>query len=383
MAHELDWNEATGEAAMISRVETPWHRLGIVFDPSKNEMDLDAALRLAGLDWRVKKQSHFIYDEVAGVHKPSDDAYSVVRQDRMEVVGTVGGQYHPLQNDEAFGVLRPLLDEGTARIETAGSLRGGKQVWMLARFDVETIIKRAIEAGGDERLLGLLVDETLPYGLFTNDHSGGARARIKETAIRVVCANTFAMSMQAQEEGTSVEVKHSKSVAENYRLAAQLMLKGVGQRFADLARARVLMKETPLRDYAGWGERPFQRLVLDVVAPVAHLEAKIARRDDNPRTRAALTQASAKRDEVRRLWDAGKGHSGDGSAWEAFQGTVEWLDHGEKALTGKGNRAERRAESLYGGALASVKTRVARRLFAYAGADDEGKRALVFGAKEE
>jgi len=380
MAHELDFNEMTGEAAMISRIETAWHRLGIVFDPSKGEMDLDSALRLAGLDWKVKKVNHFIWDEIAGIHKPSDDAFSIVRQDRQEVVGTVGSFYHPLQNEEAFGVLRPLLESGVARIETAGSLRGGKQVWMLVRFDVETILRKAIEAGGDESLLGLLVDENLPYGLFTNDHSGGARARIKETAVRVVCANTYGMSMNADEQGTSVEITHGKNVAESYKAAAQLMLNGVGQRFAALAQARQAMKVTILRDYLGWGERPFQRLVLDQVAPVAHLEAKILRRDDNPHTRTALEKANRVREEVRQLWTDGKGHEGDGSAWEAFQGAVEWIDHGQSSVKGKENRDEKRAESLHGGHLNGLKSRIARKLFAYAAADDEGKEALVFNS---
>ena len=381
MAHELDFNEQTGEAAMISRVETAWHRLGIVFDPTRGEMDLDSALRLAGLDWKVKKVNHFIQDEINGGFKPSDDSFSIVRQDRQEAVGTVGSFYTPLQNEDAFGVLRPVLESGVARIETAGSLRNGKQVWMLARFDVEAILKLAIEAGGDESLLGLLIEETLPYGLFTNDHSGGARARIKETAVRVVCANTFAMSMSAKEEGTSVEITHGKNVAGAYKAAAQLMLNGVASRFTKLAEARSIMKTTVLRDYLGWGERPFQRLVLDQVAPVAHLEAKISRRDDNPHTRTALEKANRVRQEVRDLWDAGKGHSGDGSAWEAFQGAVEWVDHGASSLKGKDDRDERRAESLFGGHLSNVKSRIARNLFAYAAADEVGKEALVFGTK--
>lgn len=386
MAHELDYNEATGEAAMISRIETPWHRLGITYDPSKaGEMDLDSALRLAGLDWRVRKMAHSIEfeDEETGetIRKKSRDAFSIVRTDRMDVIGTVGDIYNPLQNEDAFGILRPMLDDGIAVIETAGSLRGGKQVWMLVRFDVGTIVEKALEAGGSETLVGLLVDETLPYGLFTNDHSGGAKARIKETAIRVVCANTFGFAMGKDETGTSVEIVHGKNVTENYKAAAQLMLSGMAERYAKLAEARALMEATPLRDYAGWGERPFQRLVLDKVFPVAHLEAKIARRDDNPRTRSALEKANEKRSEIRALWDDGRGHSGSGSAWEAFQGAVEYLDHARSALRGESNRDERRVQSLHDGTLGKVKGRIARGLFAYAAANERGKEEIVFGDK--
>lgn len=384
MSHELDVNEATGEAAMISRIETPWHRLGIVFDPSENEMDLDSALRLAGLDFVVKKYRHGVDlpTEDGDVERvESDDAYSIVRLDRRKIIGTVGPNYKPLQQEEAFGPLRSLIDDGIARIETAGSLRGGAQVWMLVRFDVETIVKKALEAGASETLLSMLVDETLPYGLFTNDHSGKAKARIKETAIRVVCANTFAMSMSEKHDGISVEIVHGQNVVENYRAAAQLMLSGMAERYAKLAEARALMEATPLRDYAGWGERPFQRLVLDPMVPVAHLEEKIRRRDENPRTKAALKRATDLRAEIRQLWDSGRGHSGDGSTWEAFQGAVEWIDHSDSAVRGQDDRDERRARSLHDGTLAAMKSGIARRLFAYAAADDEGKRAMVFGKK--
>lgn len=417
MPADLDINQETGEAAMISRRLTPWHRAGIVFE---EDLDLDEALRLAGLDFRVRKVPHYIAVpqrvftfpimvteedarerlRIRGVsleglqftrdaiglqvdrvdHKQSGDSFSIIREDRMEAIGTVGSTYEPLQNEDGFGVVRPLVEEGTAVIETAGSLRGGKQVWLLVRFDVETIVEKAIEAGADPKLLEALVDESLPYGLFTGDHSGGAKARIKETGIRVVCANTFDASMGSKEDGTSVEVTHGKNVVEAYAAAAKIMLAGVGSRFAKLAEARETMEATPLRDYGGWGERPYQRLVLDRIVPIAHLEEKIRRRDDNPHTRAALERASEKRMEIRTLWDDGAGHAGSGSAWEAFQGAVEWIDHAGSALVGSSDRDVRRVTSLHDGGLGRTKNRIARGLFAYAASDDDGKERMVFGS---
>lgn len=374
MAHELDYSDSMGRHAMFSVKETPWHRLGIVLEDSP---DVDSALRLGGLDFEVEKVPHFIrLDGLDGAveYKRSGDAFSIVRRDRQEVIGTVGSTYEPLQQETAFGVLRPVVDQGLATIETAGVLRGGKQVWMLARFNLGEIVRRAIEQGGDPTLIELIANEVVPYGLFTNDHSGAAKARMKETAVRVVCANTFGMAMGKAEEGTSVEITHGKNIEELYRTAANMMLSGVAQRYAQLARARALLETTDLR---GMEERPFRRLVLDPTVPIRHLERKVQRREDTVRTRIALDAAHGKRAEIRRLWDEGDGHTGSGSAWEAFQGLVQWTDHSSQSLNGQEERDERRATSLYDGTLGNIKSKVARGVFAYAAAENEDERLAL------
>ena len=81
---------------------------------------------------------------------------------------------------------------------------------------------------------------------------------------------------------------------------------------------------------------------------------------------------------IRQLWDEGRGHTGDGSAWEAFQAAVEFIDHAPAAVRGE-DTAEKRALGLYDGAPGQIKQRIARNLFAYASADEAGQEALVFG----
>jgi phage/plasmid-like protein (TIGR03299 family) len=381
MSHELDYNQATEKHAMISVKQTPWHRLGIVLDDAP---DLDLALELAGLNFGVEKVPHFFRlpytPETAheGRYRRSSDSFTIIRTDRMESIGTVGSTYQPLQNSDAFGVLRPILEDGVAKIETAGVLRGGSQVWMLTRFDLTTVIERAIEKGGDPELLEVLAGEVMPYGLFTNDHSGKAKGRIKETAIRVVCANTFGMAMGHDEEGTSVEVSHTANVTERYKAAAQKMLTGVAVRYAQLAKARMLMSRTTLGtrtdEIVG---RPFTKLVLDTAVPILHLERKIQRHEGTGHTTAALDKAHGLRKEIRELWFDGSGHEGNGSAWEAFQGSAEWIDHASASLRGQTDRDERRAASLYEGQLGRTKSRIARQLLAYAAADTAEKRSAL------
>ena len=129
---------------MFSVRETPWHGLGrIVMDaPASRE-----ALKLAGLDWQVESRN--IYSG-AGAMIPGYRAN--VRSTDDAVLGVVSDRYRIVQNEEAFQFTDDLLGEGVT-YETAGSLQGGKKVWMLAKLPEKYII-----AG----------DEVAPHGVNSN-----------------------------------------------------------------------------------------------------------------------------------------------------------------------------------------------------------------------
>ena len=69
-----------------------------------------------------------------------------------------------------------LAQTGEVVIETAGSIRGGKRVWFLARGDSYEM------PGGDK---------SYSYLLGSNAHDGSGAIRLDPTDIRVVCANTL------------------------------------------------------------------------------------------------------------------------------------------------------------------------------------------------
>ena len=84
-----------------------------------------------------------------------------------------------VQNTEAFAFTDALLGEGV-QYETAGSLMGGRKVWLLARLPREFII-----AG--ERIS--------PYLVFSNTHDGSGAVRVAVTPIRVCCNNTLNLAL--------------------------------------------------------------------------------------------------------------------------------------------------------------------------------------------
>ena len=123
---------------MSAEVETmfylrkePWHGLGTQVMEAPNSKE---ALKLAGLDWKVVQEPL-----ITGAGDMVDGYKANVRNTDNQVLGVVGDRYRIVQNEEAFAFTDDLLGYGV-RYETAGSLQGGKKVWMLAHMPQEYII---------------------------------------------------------------------------------------------------------------------------------------------------------------------------------------------------------------------------------------------------
>ena len=195
----------------------------------------------------------------------------------------------------------------------------------------------------------------LPYGLATNDHTGKEMARLKETGVRVVCWNTISFSLNKSEGGIDISVPHTTSVEEKWKEATNQLFSNLVGRYVAMANYRKIFAETQLP------AAKFTKLVLDVAYPIAHLENRIQRRESTGHTEAALKKAGEKRGRIADLWFRGKGQTGDHSAWEAYQGLIEHVDHDDNAQKTGGNRVQ----SLMDGSLKTVKDRVFRGLNDY------------------
>lgn len=99
--------------------------------------------------------------------------------------------------------------------------------------------------------------------------------------------------------------------------------------------------------------------MLDVAAPVPD---ELDRAGLTPRQEVARQRVLARRDRLSHLWENGAGHSGDHSAWEAYNAVVESVDHDEEVWRVRGSRAE----ALLDGRLVEIKDRVLGALVAAA-----------------
>lgn len=159
--------------------EKPWHGLGTKVDKAPTSAD---ALHLAGLDWMVEQKNI----QLCGGSKIQNYKANV-RSSDGQVLGIVSDRYRIVQNQDAFEFTDSIIG-GDVRYETAGSLNGGRKIWLLAKLP-ETEI-----AG----------DKTEPYMVFSNTHDGSGAIRVAMTPIRVVCNNTLNLALDSAKRAWSV-----------------------------------------------------------------------------------------------------------------------------------------------------------------------------------
>jgi phage/plasmid-like protein (TIGR03299 family) len=182
MAHELEINKETGEASFASLRQPAWHNLGTVF---QDEVSTAEMLSLAKLDnWNVRLE-----EVPVPANFVSDRNYSFVSRtnpfnnEQTDILGVVGERYVPLQNEDLFSFGDNLLDGG-GRWETAGSIKGGRQVFGSIALERETIL----DPNG-------VSDEIKSYLLLNTSHDGSIAIQASITPVRVVCANTLNLAL--------------------------------------------------------------------------------------------------------------------------------------------------------------------------------------------
>jgi phage/plasmid-like protein (TIGR03299 family) len=178
---------AAVETMMYVKSEgTPWHGLGTAVDEAPN---LREAAKLAGLEWLVEKHPLYVQLNVDGKRttKRVTGKFATVRVTDFEILGIVDEQYGVLQNGEVVQILEEAVRDLGVELKatTAGSLRGGKEIFIAARVPKDLVI-------GDG-------DVSFPYLLARTGHDGGTSLDIFPTATRVVCWNTLNLALQLRE----------------------------------------------------------------------------------------------------------------------------------------------------------------------------------------
>ena len=284
MAHEVD--------TMFSSQKKPWHYAETEDVTTITDRDCTAeeAIIAAGLDWEVTKKPV----EYSGKHFA--DKYFLVRTDRNEALGITGKVYNPVQNREAFRFFDEVtLDKHGAKYVTAGSLRGGSMVWILAKLP--------------EVLEVTPSDVVEQYLLLVNPHNGKAKWSMQYTPVRVVCNNTLTMALGSAFRQVRFNHIGEPITASNIKTAQDIL--GISAQKADsfMEIAKVLLDYTP-------SEAEVEE-VFNILLP-ENQEAKYSTKTDNARAK------------VQELVYSGKGNDEEGvrgTGWSLYNGFTEYADH--------------------------------------------------------
>jgi phage/plasmid-like protein (TIGR03299 family) len=283
----------------------PWHSLGTALEEA-DLYDCPSASRKAGLDWEVEIVPLVAADTQAQVaHR------AVRRTSDARVLGVVGPRYAPLQNKDAFSWFQPFLDAREAALHTAGSLKQGSRVWVLAKLNRDPLV---IAEG----------DTVEKFLLLSHGHDGSLAVRCGFTPVRVVCANTLAMA-HGSDASKLIRVRHTESVLESLASVREIM---------DLANAEFQATAAQYRRLARKGVN--QDDVRKYVRRVLKIESE---EDISARSRNIV-------EEIAQLAEAGRGNdlpSVRGTLWTAYNGVSEWLTYG------RGRSDDNRLNSLWFG----------------------------------
>jgi phage/plasmid-like protein (TIGR03299 family) len=286
----------TDSDSMFSVRVTPWHALGAVLEHPP--ASVGEAIAASGLSWSVAKEPIAIHrggtppDWAGPVSEAIPGYYATVRQDTQDVLGIVGERYRIVQNDEAFAFVDQLLGS-SIHFETAGSLHGGRRVWVLATLPDH------VEVGGDP---------VRPYVLLMNSHDGSTAVVAATTPVRVVCQNTLNWGLQNARQKFSI--RHTEAVTQRVHEARRVLDLSINyyeqfKRFGDeLASQRCTERQL--------------RSVLDELYPAGTGDSM------SGRTRRSRQQT---KDRIAELFLRGETQgNAPGSKWSAVNAIVEYGD---------------------------------------------------------
>ena len=191
MAHMLEMTNAGAAMAYRASAGKPWHGLGV---PVSDTMTPVEMMDAAPLNWTVSKHDTFIEGDFGnGVEKIKTPVQALVRDSDGKIFDTVGPDWNPVQNAEAFDFFTDFVSKGDMVMDTAGALKEGRLVWALASIkDGFTLFNG---------------DEVKGYLLFSNPHIYGKSIDVRFCSVRVVCNNTITMAL-AERGKNSVKINH-------------------------------------------------------------------------------------------------------------------------------------------------------------------------------
>jgi len=289
--------------------EPMWHGLGEIVQEYPGR---ERAMQLAGHDFTVvEHQIHKGHQIVGGEPAPAalfagptvPGWKALVNGNTGAVLNIARDSYTVVQNSTLWDIVDAIVDQPNVRYETAGILRDGAVLWVLAWLDEPQTV-----TGDDSPIY--------PFVIVSTTHDGSGATDAAAVSVRVVCWNTFsAATEESKRSGRRFTFRHTANVMERIQ-DARLALQGIrldNLEFLALSEELVQLKATPAARELFLTEfipTPPEALISDrVAANIDEARAAVRSILDGP------TVAEGVRD----------------TAYGLFQGGIEYLDHYRRA----------------------------------------------------
>jgi hypothetical protein len=327
MAHNLTQHE-DGSVEFFSGRNTPvWHGLGQIVE---GLVTAKGAIEHAKIGWGVEQVP--VYMEANGDMIEIPGQFAVRRTDNNHPLSIMSARYTPIQNVEAFEFFDSVIGSGQAVWETAGSIGGGRKVFMQATLPGKLFLKSNPDDTTEKRVL------------FMTSHDGSSALTGFITGIRVCCSNTLNAALK--NHTNQFKVYHRKNYQAKANEAAKVL---------ELAHAYFDDLQTVMNVLA---EKEVTKTYVD-----GFIAALIPSRKEDEEV---ATRTENRRNEIESLFREGTGNVGK-TRWDLYNAVTEYVDHKqngrvtiariERSAPLANVEAEQRFERALFGAGATLKQR--------------------------
>lgn len=301
--------------------ENAWQTLG---NPTTGST-AEEVLRETGLaGWNVRKNK--LTTTVGGKSLEVPGKFAVIRDipakaetgdgsEDLRILGVVGNHYHPVQNEELAGFMDTLVDEAGANYDRAGSLAGGRRVFVSMK------LPDSIQVGG--------IDPVDLYLTAFNSNDGQSSFSFVITPVRTWCANMQAVA--TKEALGAFKVRHTPGGASAKVQEARLALSMTFKYQAEFEReAQALMAQS-------YTDQQFSRLTASLFPTPDNATDK--RKENVAVHRSNLSSLFRESDTAENI---------RGTRWAAFQAVTEYTDHivAKQGVAGEALRVKRATEAI-------------------------------------
>lgn len=306
--------------------EVPWHGLG---NRVNSGMSPEEMMVAAGIDWTVSKRPAYVptTPHVTNLYDPTatapvmlvNDSHFIVRDTDNSVLSVCGSTYTPFQNADVMGFFKKFTDAGHMDMDTAGSLKEGREIWGLAK------IKKGFTLAGGDEVEG--------YLMLNNSHVPGKAMTIQFTGVRVVCWNTLSQALSstsaAVKAGRGFKVPHMQMFDAEIQLAAEQALGISGEQIQRFKEQAEFLASKPAKTF------DVDKWIAELLQPNLLIERA---KSNNPDALPPLHEQFARTaTAVREAIETSPGadlKSARGTWWGALNGLTYVVDHKKGGASG-------------------------------------------------